>query len=164
MLVVTSSDCYCSIITFEPNELGNPLQASVMFPGTADPSGDGKATPCETSPGTNCSSTNEQDNSPPGPSQHADSPAEKHSVDYTSHAASPTTQAASPTGKPRRIRPTMISSSVSSEVSSPGKQAKEEKGADTQTVQLQPQPKPGPRRVDLITLASYKKKTPSSTQ
>lgn len=26
MLIVTSSDCYCSIITFEPDELGIPVQ------------------------------------------------------------------------------------------------------------------------------------------
>ena len=153
MLIVTSSDCYCSIITFESSELGDPLETSVMFP-TAK---------CEKA------------------SQPVISQAIPHSE--PDHCSAPP-QVVSPTGKQRRIRPTMISAIVSeTTMASPHSKdqspdvniSKEASQIESTSISTEPvtppvtQQAPGankkivPRRVNLITLASFNKSSSVQT-
>lgn len=153
MLIVTSSDCYCSIITFESCELGNPLETSVMFP-TAK---------CEkaSQPVNSCSQA--------VPHSEPDPPA----------------QVVSPTGKQRRIRPTMISAIETTMISPCSKDpspdvkdnsiSKEASRNESTSISTEPVAPPVTqqalgankktvtRRVNLITLASFKKSSSVQT-
>lgn len=167
MLLVTSSDCYCSIITFALDELGDPLASSVMF-GTKD-----TAKPHEIQPVTNCSGSSLASTSPPlthptgsQVNDFTDSPA---SANGNSATGQVTSQVSSPTGKPRRIRPTLISSVCSETVMSldkgtDQKVAVSEVKTTANTTESPSQPitttAKVPRRVNLITLSSYKKNCP----
>lgn len=191
MLLVTSSDCYCSIITFESNELGDSLAPSVMFQSTK---GDSKtelaAKSNEIQPVTNCSDTNHHDSTPALPLADVSSPTRNASnstgqacsptgkvngsltgqacspagkVNHTGQVTSPLGNVSSPTGKPRRIRPTMISAIDSEVAVSPIKQTDstiQEVKTEIPTQQPVTTSKIVPRRVNLITLSSYKKNHP----
>lgn len=142
MLIVTSSDCYCSIITFETSELGNPLETSVMFP-----------TEKASQPVDSCC----QANSEPDP-------------------CSVPAQVVSPTGKQRRIRPTMISA-IATMTSPRSKDQSPEEASQNESTAISTEPvaphvtqqalgankKTVPRRVNLITLASFKKSSSVQT-
>lgn len=157
MLIVTSSDCYCSIITFEPNELGNPLEASAAFPCSY---GTDQATkPREKQATCSCLGSDQAD------------------VNKMTHSSSAPAceEAVSPTSKPRRIRPTMISSVPLEPVctSSEGKQTDSISNSSTKvehvvTKVIVPSSHNTaikvPRRVDFITLSSFKSSTLCSVQ
>jgi hypothetical protein len=170
MLLVTSSDCYCSIITFEPDELGNPSAPGVSFQSTqVDDKALKSSEVSECSPhrpvlitATTPVSDNSKSSSTPKLNSHM------------SQSVSPTSKVSSPSGKPRRIRPTMISAIDPKAVSSPDKNS----GSTTQdvtssqigTLEAESQPPATttatkvPRRVQLITLSSYKKNHPPSNE
>lgn len=165
MLIVTSSDCYCSIITFEPNELGDPLDVSVMFPPTKD------------SNKTDLSSRPSKED----PTRNFSSSSHKKSGTVTSPSlATQHERVVSPDSKPRRIRPTMISGgkleSAITVTSSPDKQT-DSKSSEVQPDKLEAlstkavaplahetistTTTKAPRRVNFITLSSFKKASSS---
>ena len=159
MLVVTSSDCYCSIICFEPNELGVPLESSVTLLQESSP---------PSSEDMECSTDNQakQSNNTPVATQVA------------AELISPSKQ--------RRIRPTLIST-IPSEPASDNIQTGKVEHQDIQLehpVETNTQApvktntqtgkvvetvtketgniitnKKTPRRVELITLSSFKSTT-----
>ncbi len=149
MLIVTSSDCYCSIITFEPNELGNPLEASVVWNTKAE-----VPTPQEISAATSTSRVvgNDTLDQPPP-------------ILPLAGACSPTNkpQVGSPTCKPRRIRPTKISEAMAIPPDKQSGMGLSQVSNETAAASTQPASnKTAPRRVNLITLSSFK--TSSSIQ
>ena len=163
MLLVTSSDCYCSIITFEPNELGTPLEASVMFP-LMDVS--------------NQSSKSNEVKKGDHVVQQCDADLAK-----VTSPSMPGEQVVSPNDKPRRIRPTMISGktteatltadasrnlsssngiNVSKTEIEKNVPIKSDVSTVTQECVSASNCKTLPRRVDFITLSSFKR--PTTTQ
>ena len=110
VLVISSSDCYCSFVTFEPNELGIPLDASVMFSRKA--AARESATPTETPP---------TQTSPP--SMELPPPCEPKTIPSDGHIANEVLLSCglvipqecsrdSTTKSQRRIKPTLIPSVV----------------------------------------------------
>lgn len=119
MLIVTSSDCYISIVTFEPNELGTLLEGSVVL---------------------------------------ASSEKSMSQESSMNNAVGPTQQLTSPSAnKPRRIRPTMVTDTTANTSPDAVTSNKPMVSPKAGTPSEKSTNKHTPRRVDFITLASYKK-------
>lgn len=125
-LVITSSDCYCTIVSFDPNELGTPLLADKLPEAMLSSK---HPTQQHTSPPRNCSSSPQRDELTPNrngvheSAKQTDSANNQSSIHKSpsppmncsqSNSNSATGMDESETqSKPRRIRPTMISSIAS---------------------------------------------------
>ena len=173
MLLVTSSDCYCSIITFEPGELGIALE-EVVFPGTLALSGNVSINSQYQTPLPSvqvqgqASDTTQAIKNPPSQDTETELQATNsvnREADPTSNlTATPATHANSPAGtstnsagKPRRIRPTMIAAiDPDAETNSAAKDSHIENKTGDQHAAPNSNKKV-PRRVDLITLSSLEK-------
>lgn len=157
MLIVTSSDCYCSIITFEPNELGIPLEPSVF------------CLPMQETHQVTKSSDEMVECSNSGQAE------QTSAVDKTSSVPAPAPayqEAMSPSSKLRRIRPTMIPTMISTvpnaQTDSTGEVTVKDQAGKTEcpaveTVSSSSSSETGntvtnkkvPRRIELITLSSF---------
>ena len=103
-LVITSSDCYCTIVTFEPNELGAPLPSEKLPAGITAPNT--CLLPSRPSPSPNSAKQPESD-------PHTDKDLQSDDVMIISPSPHSSGSADMSTSKPRRIRPTMVSTVTS---------------------------------------------------
>ncbi len=170
ILLITSSDCYCTVITFDSNELGVPLASDKLPPNLSVHTECSKVT---TSPSSVSGSENETEIS------HKPSPSSETLPVCSADSAITTV-------KPRRIRPTLVSTtptrssealpsseystanSLSSSASStdqpnstenPSGKSKDDQGSSSTN-------KDGtkvPRRVSFTTLTTYPAKQSSNT-
>jgi len=149
VLVVSSSDCYCSFITFEKGELGVPMDPGIMVPSrtSSRDSTPGRSTPGRATPRPQQSLASKNQSSPAGRamlSGKGESPAVDGSDRQEIGMVTPTSNS--------EATHMEVGSSNGITVNSSKEQCDSEKLTGGSRTNQAP-----PRRVDFITLSSYRK-------